>query len=97
VQSHRSRAGCFEHEPEELDKGQLETALKYNQNGDTVFVVKTAKRPRRKSEGELLDNATNSLLKALKRDMLAKEGRVDSEKLKKEGYSERLITRLEKS
>jgi len=29
--------------------------------------------------------------------MLAKDGRVDSEKLRKEGYSERLIARLEEA
>jgi hypothetical protein len=30
----------------------------------------------------------------LKKDMLAKEGRVDHEKLRKDGYSERLLDRF---
>ena len=61
---------------------------------ETVKV--TSKRPP-KSEAELLDNATNNLLSALKRDMLKKEGRVDRAKLRKEGYSERLLDRLEQA
>ena len=44
-----------------------------------------------------MEHATNSLLAALKKDMIAKEGRVNSDKLRKDGYSERLIDRLEKS
>ena len=61
-----------------------------------VFPVKIAKKPRRKNEAELLDHATNNLLSALKKDMVAKEGRVDYDRLRKEGYSERLLDRLEK-
>ncbi|HWX22673.1 MAG TPA: hypothetical protein VN578_22445 [Candidatus Binatia bacterium] len=49
---------------------------------------------RAKSEGELLDNATNNLLRALKRDMLKKDGGIDREKLRKDGYGERLLDRL---
>ena len=56
----------------------------------------TAKR-RVKSEAELLDHATNNLLRALKRDMLKKEGRIDYDKLRKEGYSERLLAKLEQA
>jgi hypothetical protein len=57
--------------------------------------VKVAAAKPKKSDVELLDYATNNLLRALKRDMLQKEGRVNSEKLRKEGYSERIIARLE--
>ena len=57
----------------------------------------TPKRRTKNDEGEVLDRATNNLLKALKQDMVRKGGRVNSEKLRKEGYSERLITKLEES
>ena len=50
-----------------------------------------------KSEAELLDHGTNNLLRALKRDMQEKEGRVDYDKLRKDGYSERLLTKLEQA
>lgn len=47
-----------------------------------------------KSEGDLLDYATGNLQRTLKRDILKKEGRVDREKLRKNGYSDRLLDRL---
>ena len=56
----------------------------------------TTKRQTR-TEAELLDHATNNLLRALKQDILKKEGRVDSDKLRKDGYSDRLIARLEQA
>ena len=56
----------------------------------------TAKR-RAKSEAELLDHATDNLLRALKRDMLKKDGHIDYDKLRKEGYSERLLAKLEQA
>jgi hypothetical protein len=59
-----------------------------------VCVKATAKR-RAKSEAELLDRAADNLMRALKRDMLKKDGRIDYDKLRKEGYSERLLARLE--
>jgi len=59
--------------------------------------VKATSKRREKSEAELLDHATGNLLRALKRDMLKKDGRVDRQKLRKEGYSERLLTKLEES
>jgi hypothetical protein len=59
-------------------------------------VKATAKR-RAKSEAELLDHATNNLLRALKRDMVKKGGRVDRDKLRKDGYSDRLLDRLEQA
>ena len=59
--------------------------------------MKATTKRQTKSEAELLDHATNNLLRALKRDMLKKEGRVDSYKLRKDGYSDRLIARLEQA
>ena len=57
--------------------------------------MKSATKRRPKSEAELLDDATNNMLKALKEDMLKKEGFVDRERLRKEDYSERLLDRLD--
>ena len=59
--------------------------------------VKATIKRRPKSEVELLDHATNNLLRALKRDMVKTDGRVDREKLRKDGYSERLLDRLEQA
>ena len=47
-----------------------------------------------KTEAELLDYATNNLLLALKRNMRKKDGRVDYDKLRRDGYNDRLLTRL---
>jgi hypothetical protein len=57
-------------------------------------VKATAKR-RAKSEAELLDHATNNLLRKFKRDMQKQNGRVDYNKLRQDGYSARLLIRLE--
>ena len=57
--------------------------------------MKSTVKRRAKSEAELLDYATNNLARALKRDMLKKHGRIDYDKLRKEGYSERLLAKLE--
>jgi len=59
--------------------------------------VKVTTKRRARSEAELLDHATNNLLRALKSDMLKKEGRVDRDKLRKDGYSDRLLDRLEQA
>jgi hypothetical protein len=59
--------------------------------------VKATSKRREKSEAELLDHATGNLLRALKKDMVKKDGRVDRQKLRKEGYSERLLTKLEEA
>ncbi len=59
--------------------------------------VKTTAKRRAKSEAELLDHASKNLLRALKRDMLKKEGRIDYDKLRKDGYSERLLAKLEQA
>jgi hypothetical protein len=62
-----------------------------------VKAVKTTPKSGAKSEGELLDHATNNLLRALKTEIVKKEGRVDRTKLRKDGYSERLIERLDQA
>jgi hypothetical protein len=48
-----------------------------------------------KTEAELLDHATNNLLRAVKHKILKKEGRVDYDKLRKEGYSDRFLAKVE--
>jgi hypothetical protein len=45
----------------------------------------------------LLDQATGQVLKAIKQKMLKKQGRVDYSKLRKDGYSERFLARLEEA
>ena len=57
----------------------------------------TKRQTKTKTEAELLDYATNNLLRGLKHDMLKKDGRVDYDKLRKDGYSERLLTKLEQA
>jgi len=57
--------------------------------------VKATKKRRAKSEAELLDHATNNLLRAVKQKILKKEGRVDYDKLRKEGYSDRFLAKVE--
>ena len=59
--------------------------------------MKTTAKRRAKSEPDLLDHATDNLARALKRDILKKEGRIDYDKLRKEGYSERLLAKLEEA
>jgi len=60
---------------------------------DTFHVKKVAGN-KTKQESELLDQATHQLLKAVKQKM-RKQGRVDYGKLRKDGYSERFLTKLE--
>ena len=59
--------------------------------------MKATTKRQTKTEAELLDYATNNLLRGLKHDMLKKDGRVDYDKLRKDGYSERLLTQLEQA
>jgi hypothetical protein len=59
--------------------------------------VKTTTKRRAKSEAELLDHGTNNLLRGLKRDMQKKDGCVNYDKLRKDGYSARLLTRLKQT
>lgn len=59
--------------------------------------VKTTTAKTARSEAELLDGATNSLLRAVKEKMQKKQGRVDYAKLRKEGYSDRFLTKVEEA
>lgn len=59
--------------------------------------MKVAAAKKSTSDAELLDRATNNLLKAVKQKMLKKRGRVDYAKLRKEGYSDRFLARLEEA
>jgi hypothetical protein len=60
-------------------------------------IVKVATKRRIRSEAEILDHATNNLLRTLKQDMQKKDGRVDYGKLRKDGYSDRLLAKLEQA
>jgi len=62
-----------------------------------IIRVKTPTKRRAKSEAEVLDHATTNLLRALKQDMRKKDGRVDYEKLREDGYSDRLLAKLEQA
>ncbi len=44
-----------------------------------------------------MDHATNNLLRAVKQRIQKREGRVDYDKLRKEGYSERFIAKVEQA
>lgn len=59
-----------------------------------IVRVKATMKRQAKTEAELLDHATNNLLRALKQDMRKKDSHVDYDKLRKDGYSDRLLTRL---
>lgn len=57
--------------------------------------MKATTKRQTKTEAELLDHATNNLLRAVKQKIVKKEGRVDYDKLRKEGYSERFLAKVE--
>lgn len=57
--------------------------------------VDTAKSE--KSEAELVDHATGNLLRAVKQKLVKKQGRVDYGKLRKDGYSDRFLAKLEEA
>ena len=59
--------------------------------------VKVAAVKQKKSEAQLLDQATGNLLRAVKREMIKKQGRVDYGKLRKDGYSNRILTKLKEA
>lgn len=59
--------------------------------------VKVTAAKAAKSDGALLDQATTSLLKAVKQKMLKKQNRVDYAKLRKDGYSDRFLAKLEEA
>ena len=59
--------------------------------------MKTATKRRQKSEADVVDRATKNLARALKDEMRKKDGRVDYDKLRKEGYSGRLLEKIQKA
>jgi hypothetical protein len=59
--------------------------------------VRVAAAKAEKTEAALLDQATNNLLRAVKRKMLKKQGQVDYGKLHKDGYSNRFLAKLEEA
>ncbi len=59
--------------------------------------MKVAAAKREKSESRLLDQGTSQLLRAVKRKMLKKQGAVDYQKLRKDGYSDRFLAKLEEA
>lgn len=59
--------------------------------------MKVAAPKKAKSEAELLDQATSQLLRAVKQKVLKKQGRVDYGKLRKSGFSERFIGKVEEA
>ncbi len=59
--------------------------------------MKSAGIKRQKTEPELLDYATNNLLRAVKAHIIKREGRVNYRKMRKEGYSERLLAKLKQA
>jgi hypothetical protein len=50
-----------------------------------------------KSEAQTVDYAINNLVKGLKRDLLKKHGRLNYAKLRRDGFSEGLLNRLQQS
>ena len=59
--------------------------------------MKVAVAKSEKSEAQLLDQATGSLLRAVKQKMLKKQRNVDYGKLRKDGYSDRFLAKLEEA
>ena len=45
----------------------------------------------------MLDQATGNLLRAVKQKMLKKQGSVDYDKLRKDGYNDRFLAKLEEA
>ena len=51
-------------------------------------------KPKAKNEAQILGEATDRLLRAVKEKMLRENGQIDYEALAKEGYSAAMIARL---
>jgi hypothetical protein len=51
-------------------------------------------KPKTKNEAQILGDATDRLLRAVKEKMLREKGQIDYEALAKEGYSAAMIARL---
>ena len=59
--------------------------------------MKVAAVKSQKSEAELLDQGTGNLLRAVKQKLAKKQGRVYYSKLRKDGYSDRFLAKLEEA
>ncbi|HZL14181.1 MAG TPA: hypothetical protein VFC85_08565 [Verrucomicrobiae bacterium] len=59
--------------------------------------MKVAAAKSQKNEAQLLDQATGNLLRAVKQKILKKQSRVDYGKLRKDGYSDRFLAKLEEA
>jgi|GEM_PF-761566 len=59
--------------------------------------VKVAAAKAQKGEAQLLDQATGNLLRAVKQKMLKKRNGVEYDKLRKDGYGDRFLGKLEKA
>lgn len=59
------------------------------------MVPKPQKRSKTKSDDQLLDQATNSLLSAIKQHAKEKGKSVAPDKLRRDGYSDRFISKVE--
>jgi hypothetical protein len=59
------------------------------------MVPKPQKGSKTKTEDQLLDQATTSLLSAIKQHARTKGKSVTAEKLRREGYSDRFIAKVE--
>ncbi len=59
--------------------------------------MKASAAKKEKTNGELLDQGTNNLLRAVKEKMVKKQGHVDLAKLRKDGYSDRFLDKLERA
>lgn len=62
-----------------------------------TFIVQVGKKQPTRSEAQTLDSAINGLVKGLKRDIVKKYGRLNYSKLRKDGFSEGLLSRLQQS
>jgi hypothetical protein len=62
-----------------------------------LLKMKAVVAKKAKNEAELLDQATGNLLRAVKQKIHKKQGRVDLSKLRKEGYSDRFLDKLERA
>jgi hypothetical protein len=59
--------------------------------------VQVGKKNPSQPEVQSLDQAVNNLVKGLKRDLHKRYGRVDYSKLRKAGYSDQLLTKLQQA
>ena len=76
---------------------RLKISVEFSGQAAEYKPVKVAATKARKTEAELLDHANNNLMRALKQDMGKKDGGVNYDKLRKDGYSERILAKLEKA